>query len=139
MNGANVTARLVRHSPGESGWQATRTKSGADTSVRQRSRGEPLDKLGALSLSNGGTPPASATLRFNIGRLTLPGMSRADTARVVAAMKKDLAKLASQFPGRNWQDVAAIDRLDGGTLRAGARPEQIGEHLAAQIFRRLSP
>jgi hypothetical protein len=66
-------------------------------------------------------------------------MSRADTARVVAAMKKNLAKLASQFPGRNWQDVAAIDRLDGGTLRAGARPEQIGEHLAAQIFRRLSP
>lgn len=85
-----------------------------------------------------GTPAASATLRFNIERLTLPGMSRADTTRVVEAMKQGLAKLANRFPGRNWQGLSAIDRLDGGTIRAGAKPEQIGEHLATQIFRRLS-
>ncbi len=104
----------------------------------------PRDNHGVLR--GEGTPPtmgrnftSRVTLKFNVGRITLPGMSRADTARVVDAMKKDLAKLASQFPGRNWQDVSAIDRLDGGTLGAGARPEQIGEHLAAQIFRRLSP
>jgi hypothetical protein len=66
-------------------------------------------------------------------------MSRADTSRVMDAMKKGLAKLANQSPGRDWQALSAIDRLDGGTLPAGARPEQIGEHLAAQVFRRLSP
>jgi hypothetical protein len=65
-------------------------------------------------------------------------MSRADTTRVVEAMKQGLAKLANKFPGRNWQGLSAIDRLDGGTIRAGAKPEQIGEHLATQIFRRLS-
>jgi hypothetical protein len=66
-------------------------------------------------------------------------MSRADTTRVVEAMKQGLAKLANKFPGRNWQGLSAIDRLDGGTIRAGAKPEQIGEYLAAQIFRRLPP
>jgi hypothetical protein len=79
------------------------------------------------------------TMQFHIDRVTLPTMSRADSTRVMDAMKKGLTKLANQFPGRDWQSLSAIDRLDGGTLRPGARPEQIGEHLAAQIFRRLSP
>ncbi|MGA3006909.1 MAG: hypothetical protein ABSE59_03355 [Opitutaceae bacterium] len=83
-------------------------------------------------------PTTPVTLQFQIGRLTLPGMSRADTARVVDAMQAGLAKLARQFPGRDWRKLSALPRLDGGTLRVGARPEQIGEHLATQIFRRLS-
>ena len=78
------------------------------------------------------------TMQFHIDRVTLPAMSRADTTRVMDAMKKGLAKRANQSPGRNWQALSAIDRLDGGTLPTGARPEQIGEHLATQIFRRLS-
>jgi hypothetical protein len=95
---------------------------------------------------NGNSPgrPANrttggVTMQVHIDRVTLPTMSRADTTRVVHAMEKGLAKLANQSPARDWQALSAIDRLDGGILPDGARPEQIGEHLAAQIFRRLSP
>jgi hypothetical protein len=78
-------------------------------------------------------------LRLHIDRLTLPGMSRANSGRVVGALQRELAKLAGGSPRRRWRNLSVIGRLDGGTVREGARPEQLGEHLAAQIFRRLSP
>jgi hypothetical protein len=115
--------------------------------------------IGARAQATGDTPPANnlsrgrarslqrpadraaagVTLQFHIDRLTLPGLSRADAARAVEAMKQGLGRLAAQSPERNWRRLSVVGRVDGGTLPAGARPEQIGEHLAAQIFRRLSP
>jgi hypothetical protein len=101
---------------------------GASLPQKRNSTGRPANPM------TGGV-----TLQFHIDRVTLPAMSRADSTRVVDAMKRGLAKLANQFPGRDWQALSSIDRLDGGTLPSGVRPEKIGEHLAAQVFRRLSP
>jgi len=81
--------------------------------------------------------PGGTSLRFHIDRLTLPHMSRADSARVVAALQKKLSHLVSQAPRRDWRRLSALDRLDGGTIPPGSKPEQLGEHLAAQIFHRL--
>jgi hypothetical protein len=101
---------------------------GGSPPQKQNSTGRPANPMAS-----------GVTLQFHIDRVTLPSMSRADTTRVMDAMKQGLAKRANQFRGRDWQALSTIDRLDGGTLPAGARPDQIGEHLAAQIFRRLSP
>jgi hypothetical protein len=135
MNGV-----IGQHAPGNSGRQSAFDPFGKPRAGRLATGrpGAAADKA-VIHQRTADHAPGGVTLRFHIDRVTLPGMSRADTNRVVEAMKKDLAKLANKFPGRNWQALSAIDRLDGGTLRAGARPEQIGEHLAAQIFRRLSP
>jgi hypothetical protein len=107
--------------------------------VSQQTPGQSGRQNGESTGQSANRLTGGVTMQFHIGRMTLPAMSRADTTRVVDAMKKGLAKMASQSPERDWQGLSAVDRLDGGTLPAGARPEQIGEHLAAQIFRRLSP
>jgi hypothetical protein len=123
-------ARLPTTTPAGDAGSAARF--GPDRGQANQSRPPASSAKRPVDLGSGGV-----TLKLHIDRLTLPGMSRADTARVVETIKKELAKLANKFPGRNWQDVSAVDRLDGGTIRAGAKPEQVGEHLAAQIFRRL--
>jgi hypothetical protein len=141
MKGANVGSSLVRRSFGEGGLQATTPAGDAGPAARSGPRREPHGQShqpAGSSKRPADRGSSGVTLKFHIGRMTLPGMSRADTTRVVEAIKKELAKLANKFPGRTWQDVSAVDRLDGGSIRAGARPEQVGEHLAAQIFRRLS-
>ncbi len=81
----------------------------------------------------------AGAIRFHIGRLSLPDMSRADAQRVVGAMRLELTRLAGALPVRGLRNRRVAGRQDGGTLRAGARPEEMGEHLAAQIYRRLSP
>ncbi len=92
---------------------------------------------GSPGVGAAGRPAGGVSLSFQIDHLTLPHMSRADSARVVAAMKKKLATLAGQATRRDWRHLSAIDRLDGGTIQPGTKPEQLGEHLAAQIFTRL--
>ncbi len=104
-------------------------------------QGKPMNFSGRKSASGGGERSRTSggvSLRFQIDRLTLPGMSRADANRVVDAMRRELARLANSSPRRNWRGHSAISRLDGGTLRPHARPGEVGEHLAAQIFRGIS-
>jgi len=132
MNGA-----ISQPAPGNSGRPSAFAPSDGFDRLTAGKRNATADKAGS-DQRPAGRDSSRVTMHFQIDRMTLPGMSRPDTTRVVAAMKQGLARLASKFPGRNWQGLSAIDRLDGGTLPAGARPEQIGEHLAAQIFRRLS-
>ncbi len=84
-------------------------------------------------------PSAPSTIvRFNIGRLSLPGMSRADTTRVVEAMRAELSRLAATTPAKQWRNLAVRGRLDGGTLPPEASPTVVGRHLATQIYRRAS-
>jgi hypothetical protein len=77
------------------------------------------------------------SLRVNINRLTLPAMSRRDSALVVSSLQQKLSELANQSPAPDWSNLSGIDNVDGGSLPRGARPREIGSHLATQIFRRL--
>jgi hypothetical protein len=89
------------------------------------------------SLYHAPVPSASVNLRIHIDRLTLAGMSRADADLVTSVMRRKLATLARQTPQSKWTE-AHLDRLDGGAVPSDIRPEDLGAHLAAQIFRKVS-
>jgi hypothetical protein len=73
-------------------------------------------------------------VKFQIGRLSIDGASRADGARVGDALRSRLASLVMCNPPLH---AFHINRLDVGTLPRGASPEQAGDYLAEQIFRSL--
>jgi len=73
-------------------------------------------------------------VKFHIGRLTVNGGSRADGVRIGDALRSRLTELAGS--GLPLQG-AKIDRLDAGTLPAGASAEHTGRHLADRIFENL--
>jgi len=77
-------------------------------------------------------------VRVHVGRLAVDGLSRGDERRVTSAMGKRLAALVDARPGLDWSAVSNVDRVDGGTVPAGATPAEIGRHLATRIFRGLT-
>lgn len=77
-------------------------------------------------------------LRVHVGRLAIDGLSRGDERRITSAMGKRLAALVDARPGLDWSAVSNVDRVDGGTVPAGATPAELGRHLATQIFRGLT-
>ena len=73
-------------------------------------------------------------VKFQIGRLSIDGASRADGVRVSDALHSRLISLVMCDPPLH---AFHINRLDAGTLPRGASPEQTGHYLADQIFRSL--
>ncbi|MGP0063413.1 MAG: hypothetical protein ACLQGP_07430 [Isosphaeraceae bacterium] len=93
--------------------------------------------------SRDGTPARSAmpgrtVLNFHVERMTLEGISRADAGRVAAAMRRKIAELSRTTAVLSRASPTRIARFDGGIIVAGSSPEQIGQHIAIQIFKRLT-
>ncbi len=80
----------------------------------------------------------TANIRFDIERLTLEGLPRANQKNVIAAMQQRLTDLAGESPQLNWSTLQAPYRIDGGEISSEATSEDIGSHLATQIMRGLS-
>lgn len=91
----------------------------------------------AKTNGRGAGPAARTNIWIAIDRMTIEGCTRADHARVTAAMARTLARLFDAAPEVDWSAVRAVARLEGGAVPARATPEQIGRHLAARLFRRL--
>ena len=81
--------------------------------------------------------PGRTVLSFHIQRLTLEGISRADAGRVTAAMRRKIAELAGTTAALSRSSSSRIERFDGGSIAAGSSPEEIGQHIATQIFKGL--
>ncbi len=82
--------------------------------------------------------PCRTVLNFHVERMTLEGISRADSGRVTAAMRRKLAELAGATADLGRASNSRIERFDGGSIAAGSRPEEIGQHIAMQIFKGLT-
>jgi hypothetical protein len=74
-------------------------------------------------------------LRFDIGRLTLPGYSAAESARFAAALRLELERVSKERvrSGQTQAITSAIPHLDGGQLRHGASPEQAAAQVAGRV------
>ncbi len=81
--------------------------------------------------------PGRTVLSFHIQRLTLEGISRADAGRVTAAMRRKITELAGTTAALSRASAARIEKFDGGSIAAGSSPEEIGQHIATQIFKGL--
>ena len=92
--------------------------------------------------SQNGTPapsvaPGRTVLSFHIQRLTLEGISRADAGRVTAAMRRKIAELAGTTAALSRASAAEHRAVRRGIGAAGSSPEEIGQHIATQIFKGL--
>jgi hypothetical protein len=81
--------------------------------------------------------PAGSKLRLNINRLTIDGGTHADARRVRAAIERKLTEMVNAAPETVRLANARMARIDGGTVRAGSTPDEIGSHLATRIFQGL--
>jgi hypothetical protein len=74
-------------------------------------------------------------LRFDIGRLTLPGYSAAECARFTAALRVELERVSKEGvrSAQTQAFTSAIPHLDGGQLRHGASPEQAAAQVAGRV------
>jgi hypothetical protein len=81
------------------------------------------------------SPATTSTLRFHIGRLTIEGLARSKGIRVAEAIRGRLIELASMEAAP--PAASHLDRIDGGLVPRGASAEEIGSHIALQIFKKL--
>jgi len=82
--------------------------------------------------------PGKTTLRLHIDRLTLHGGTRADARRILAAIEQRLSELVNAGSEPARFSSSRMASIDGGAVRAGASPVNIGSHIAQRIFRGLS-
>lgn len=75
------------------------------------------------------------SIHFDIGRITLHGYSARDRDRFESALRARLTELAA---GQHGAGPAGgnqfIDRLDAGTIPAGASPERAAWLIAARVL-----
>lgn len=80
---------------------------------------------------------ASQRVHLNIGRMVLHDIPYHDHRRIRRALDMEFARLVQGSPNFDWHRVANLDRFKASDYPAGASAEQIGRHLAAEIFRSL--
>jgi hypothetical protein len=90
-----------------------------------------------------GTPasphaPGRTVLSVRIERMTLEGISRADADRVATGIRRKIADLAGATALPSRAPAALIESFDGGSIAGGSSPEQMGEHIAREIFKALT-
>jgi hypothetical protein len=87
-------------------------------------------------------PPTapSPALRFQIGRITVEGFTRADQLRFESSLRSSLSELAHAHNHYAWSaaDGLNVSRLDAGRLHPGASPEEAARQIAKRIFATLS-
>jgi hypothetical protein len=84
-----------------------------------------------------GTSSNRVNLNFQIGRLTLTGLSQITQEGVVDAMQRRLSVLATQMPDLNWSQISTPFKINGGEISADATSRQVGDHLANQIMQHI--
>ena len=74
-------------------------------------------------------------MHFDIARITLYGYSARDRDRFERALRTHLTELAAGQQG-SWPADGSqfIDRLDAGTVPAGASPERAARVIAARVL-----
>jgi len=85
--------------------------------------------------ADGSARPRVGKVRFDIGRLTLPGYSVAERSRFTAALQLALEKVVQEGDRTAWSraEPRSIARLDAGQLRHGASPEEAAVHVAGRV------
>jgi hypothetical protein len=73
-------------------------------------------------------------VNFHIKRLVIEGASHSEAMRVAEALRGRLAELPMASMAAK---TASIGRLDAGVLPPPSNAEQIGHHIAGQIFANL--
>jgi len=78
-------------------------------------------------------------IELKIGELVLEGLSPVDRERIGPAMERELSRLLFLSGGRKW--MGDLSRLSLGDLSVevphASKPEQIGTHIAREIFSRI--
>lgn len=83
------------------------------------------------------TIPATARvprIHFHIGRLMLENYTRSDQLRFTRTLELTLREFASTAHDLNWSRVQGPARINVGSLRPGATPEQAARQIARHIF-----
>src|SRR5689334_13279876 len=80
---------------------------------------------------------AGVTVHLNIERLIVNGISHSDATRMIRALKAEFTRLVESIPDFDWRTVSHLERIDATAYRAGATAEEIGQHIASEIFRGL--
>ena len=102
----------------------------------------PADRSTMAAASTGTEPGAAmrtnqTVVHLNIGRMTIQGVSHGDHQRMRRAMEREFSRLAVTARNMDWRSASSVERMDPRTFPAGASAEEIGRHLAAEIFREL--
>lgn len=112
--------------------------------MRHRSapQNRPLQKLSrALAHDAGARSIAPASkMHFKIDRITCKGYSAADQRRFTLSLRSNLFELAQRHDGNTWCEAAGlvVERLNAGSLRSGASPEETARQIAAIVIGRLT-
>jgi hypothetical protein len=81
------------------------------------------------------TPDAARSIHFDIGRITLHGYSARERDCFENALRAHLAELAASqqgaFPASGNRH---IERLDAGTIPAGASPDRAARLIASRVI-----
>jgi hypothetical protein len=80
---------------------------------------------------------AGQTVHLDIGHMVLPNMSFHDQRQIRRALEHEFTRLVDGSPDFDWHAVSSLDRINASDYPAGASAEQIGRHLASEIFRGL--
>ncbi len=96
----------------------------------------PRNHREATGRQHAATTPSSVNL--NIERLTLHGIAPQQQTAITRAIQHEFSKLVEASPDLDWNTLRGIDRITASDYRAGASPEEIGRHVAREIFRALN-
>ena len=78
--------------------------------------------------------PRVPRIRFQIERLMLENYTRSDQLRFARALERTLREFASTARGLDWSRIQGPARINAGSLRPGATPEQAARQIARHIF-----
>jgi hypothetical protein len=87
-----------------------------------------------------GDEPAQNELRFDIGHLTLPWLTRYELTQFTQSLQVELERLTANCDTSIWAAIgtARIDRLDVVEACANASPAELGRKVAAGLVEKLA-
>lgn len=94
----------------------------------------------SASLAHQGSAATGASqtqLHLNIEHLKVEGVSHREQARMTGALQQEFTRLVEASPDLDWQALSSLDRISARPFPAGATAEEIGRHVAFEIFRGL--
>jgi hypothetical protein len=88
-------------------------------------------------LANAAGGAKQTQVHLNIGRLSVAGMSHREQSRMTDALQQEFTWLVEASPEVDWQALSGLDRIGARPFPAGSTAEDIGRHVASEIFRGL--
>jgi hypothetical protein len=85
-------------------------------------------------LANAAGGAKQTHVHLNIARLSVAGMSHREQSRMSGALQQEFTRLVEASPEVDWQALSGLDRINTRPFPAGSTAEDIGRHVASEIF-----